>query len=234
MGAQDSPVAKDGVITLRFCGLPDAPHIASITPGSLPGVPTVDVIATGASDGGCDTDRYEFRTSSQGSWVSAPSLKFAINYLSGAQTVCVEMRAHNAAGWSDAGESVCGVASSLAADVQAGGSVTGAVITVGTSGFSTPTTIYVNPGDTFTVQNYGTATNEAYLRPDVTGGATVTKAGITCVGNGSTVPANCFLAPSMDSQITPGVTVFTVVSRGSIVIYSGSSNHMQTTTIAIS
>ena len=237
-GDADKPAGVNGFALLRFCGLPGAPTVTAVTPGGTSGQATVDVTAAIGSDGGCAPSKYEFRTSVDGPWVSAPTLNFAIVLgLASGQSVCVQMRVQNEAGWGPASPLKCGNARNTSADATGGSSggrsESSATITIATGGNVSPTSITVPIGGTFTVSNFGTVSNQAYVRPDTSGGATVKIGGTTCVGNGGVIAANCFLSPSTDSGTTPGTTTFTVTFAGRVVVYTGSSNGSQAVTVTI-
>lgn len=235
-GDADKSAGTNGFALLRFCGLPGSPTVTSVTSGRLSGQATVDVAATSGSDGGCAPSAYQFRTSVDGPWISAPALDFSIVLgLTSGQSVCVQMRALNEAGWSQASPITCGNARNTSADVSSGsgGGDSSASITIATGGAVSPTSISVPLGGTFTVNNAGTVSNQAYVRPANTGGATVKIGALTCVGNGSSISANCFLNPSTDGGATPGSTIFTMTSPGDIVVYTGSSNGSQAVSVTV-
>lgn len=235
-GNADNPAGINGFALLRFCGLPGAPTVTSVTSGRLSGQATVDVAAATGSDGGCAPSAYQFRTSVDGPWISAPALDFSIVLgLTSGQSVCVQMRSLNEAGWSPASPIKCGNARNTNADVTSGsGDGDSSVsITIATGGAVSPTTITVPLGGTFTVNNAGTVSNQAYVRPANTGGATMKIGALTCVGDGSSISANCFLNPSTDGGATPGSTIFTLTSPGGIVVYTGSSNGSQAVSVTV-
>ena len=229
----ESPTAEGGVVTMKFCGLPDPPAVTSVTAGTSSGVASADVRAGAGDARGCAIDANQFRVAGSDAWVSAPGLSFPIQYLESGQALCVQMRAHNLAGWGRGGAYACGLARDVNADVQAGGTPSQATITVATGGAVTPTTVFVNVGETFVVRNFGTVATDAYLRPLTPDAATVRIGATTCVGDGGQVAANCFLNRSTDGGVTPGLTTFTVVSRGNVRIYTG-SNGFNPANVAIS
>lgn len=219
-----NPAGSSGSVLLRFCGLPSAPIVTSVAPGNTLGKPTADVTATAASDGGCGPLTYEFRTSADGTWTSAPGLTFPIVYnLTSGQSVCVQMRAQNEAGFGPASSFACGSARNTNSDALGGGSGGGSSVTITVSGSgAAPTTIAVGIGGTFSVIDAQSAwISDPYLRATATGSATVTKSGAGTCLNDST---SCTLTRG-------GTTTFTVAGTGTVVIYNGNGT---ATTITIS
>jgi hypothetical protein len=194
---------------LRFCAKPGAPSVTSVSPGGTSGAATVDVVAAAGADNGCAADKYEFRTSTTGEWVSAPALNFSIFYdLTSGQSVCVQMRGHNEAGWGPASASTCGNARNSAADAAAaGGGGGGGVVVTDVNHTVTPTSITVGLGQSFTVSN-----TINYMSIDVwpTGGlpAQISLNGVPC-----TSVAKCSVAASSSA-------VFSVVRDGEITVES--------------
>lgn len=219
-GDADKPAGVNGFALLRFCGLPGAPTVTSVAPGGSRGQATVDVTAARGSDGGCAPTSFQFRTSSEGPWTSAPGLTFAITQeLTSGQSVCVQMRAQNEAGWSPASPIKCGNARNTSG--EATGGFSGATITV-SGGGSAPTSITVGIGGTFVVTDTQTTySSNPYLRAAASGAATVSKVGGGTCLNDST---SCVLTRG-------GSTSFTVAGTGDVVIYNGNGT---ATTITIS
>lgn len=209
--------AKDGYVKLRFCGLPDAPSVTSVLPGGTAGQATADVKATQGNDGGCAPDQYQFRTSATSEWVKAPSLDFSIVYdLVSGQSVCVQMRAHNDAGWSGPSDFTCGNARNTNADLSASGSGGGGggtvTITFTTAGTGSPTSIAVGVGGTFYIQNDNPTNDQAYVRDGAqSGGAgNIHSATAACTSSTQNV---CFLANGLNGP-------YTVDALGDIFIYN--------------
>ena len=206
--------ASNGFIMMRFCAPPAPPNVTSVTPGGTQGTATVLVTATTGGDGGCLPDRFEFRTSSVTSWVSAPALSFPIIYdLVSGQSVCVQMRAHNEAGWSSESAFTCGTASITTADVAAGTGGGGALtITFTTGGTGTPTSLNVGVGGTFYIQNENPTSDFAYVRDGAQSGGTGDIHSTTTTCDSSTV-AVCYLTQGLNGP-------YTVDALGNIFIYN--------------
>jgi YVTN family beta-propeller protein len=182
---------RDGFVMLRFCAKPGAPSVTSVSPGGTSGAATVDVVAAAGADNGCAADKYEFRTSTTGEWVSAPALNFSIVYdLTSGQSVCVQMRSHNEAGWGRASASTCGNARNSAADAAAagGGGTGGSGVTITLSGAgASPTTVNGAIGSTFTILDAQvTWTSDPYVRADGSGGAITDATSLTLCMNNAT------------------------------------------------
>jgi hypothetical protein len=180
--------------------------VTSVSPGGTSGAATVDVVAAVGADNGCAADKYEFRTSTTGEWVSAPALNFSIVYdLTSGQSVCVQMRSHNEAGWGRASASTCGNARNSAAESSGGsGGGGGSSITVSYTNQSyavTPVSVSVGVGGTFTVTNTMSGT-DVYVD-----GAAASSGGLTCG-----TYTNCMVPRGSIP------TTFTVASAGSVTI----------------
>ena len=182
LGTSYAQAAHNGLVTLRFCGLPGAPSVTSVAPGTSAGQATVDVVASAPTNtGGCDPTKYQFRTSGAMEWADAPALNFPIVYdLTSGQSVCVQMRALNAAGWSAPSSYACGTASDAAATaLGAGGD-----IVIDADGIVSPTTLTsVGNGSTFTINNESSSLSILYADS-----ATMTVGGNSCQ-NGCNVAA---------------------------------------------
>lgn len=205
-----NPAGSTGSVLLRFCGLPSAPIVTSVTPGNTSGQPTADVTATAASDGGCGPLTYEFRISDDAPWTSAPGLNFPIIYnLTSGQSVCVQMRAQNEAGFGPASSYACGTARNTSADAgrSTGGGVDGTTITFSAAGSATPTVITVGTGGTFYIINQGLTADGAYVRDN---GGDIRSAGAACTS--STVSV-CYLTQGVNGP-------YTVDATGGIYLYN--------------
>lgn len=218
-----NPAGAAGSVLLRFCGLPGAPNVTSVVAGGLPGRATVDVTASEGSDGGCGPLTYQFRTSADSPWTSAPGLSFPIVYnLTSGQSVCVQMRAQNEAGWGPASAFTCGTARNTNADTSggsSGGSSENVVINFN-SGTSGTTSISVGVGGVFYVQNAFTGGTSAYVR-NLTGSVR-NSAGTTCT---SSVTPDCPLSTGLNGP-------FTVDTTGTIRLYKPVDNVQLDVTIS--
>lgn len=215
-GDADRPVGVNGFALLRFCGLPGAPSVTSVTPGALSGQATVDVAAVAGSDGGCAPSAYQFRTSIDGPWTSAPALDFSIVLgLTSGQSVCVQMRALNEAGWGPASPIKCGNARNTNADVSSGSSGGGGdssvTIALSDAGVAAPTAISVGTGGTFYINYAGLSGDRAYVRD---AGGDISSPTNRCIG--STGADVCYLSQGLNGPYavnSPGAIYLHVPSR---------------------